>query len=376
MGDSNRELEEIAKSRAEAGVDFYELLGVTFESQAKDIQSKYRKASLLSHPDRFPDDPAAADRFILLGWAKDILLDPQLKNIYDTTRLRRKEKILQNELLDSRRRKLKEDLEQREAAVSTKRKRADDLTDAEKRELEIQRLAEDGKRRRKEMQEKLERQRKEQEASFMEEANTAEMKPAPVAETPETDRTIKVRFVRDGEAAAWDKEKITSMFAKYGKIDSVVMGKDKKIRLTGEKHKKITVMVLIVYTRLHHAHSAVTDAKMDYPLIDSVSWAGKEPEAVSSLRENGAPGNGASPPTPMPNTPNTPNKSFRSSFSASINSRVGGGTAPGTPSFSFSPKPPNFEDITMMRLKQAEKKRLEEQIRKQEAAEEAGEAAS
>jgi DnaJ family protein C protein 17 len=195
----------------------------------------------------------------------------------------------------------------------------------------------------------------------MEASPETETKPTPAGETPEIDRTVKARFSREGEATSWDKEKISSMFAKYGKIDSVVMGKDKKIRVSGEKHRKVTAMVLVVYTRLHYAYSAVTDAKHDYPLLESVAWAGKEPEVVS-LMSNGF----STPSTPL----KTPNKSLRSSFSASIGSRVGG-SAPGTPSFSFSPKTPHFEDITMMRLKQAEKKRLEEQIRKREAAEDA-----
>jgi DnaJ family protein C protein 17 len=238
------------------------------------------------------------------------------------------------------------------------------MTDAERREQEIQRLAEDGKRRRKEQQEKLERQRREAEA--MEQAQEAEAKkPARAEETPEINRTVKVRFSREGETVFWDKEKISAMFSKYGKIDSVVMGKDKKIRASGEKHRKVTATVFIVYVRLHHAHAAVMDAKTDYPSLESVAWAGKEPEIVSPLN-----GEFSAPSTPL-KTPNTPNKSFSTSFSASIGSRFGGGSAPGTPSFSFSPKTPNLEDITMMRLKQAEKKRLEEQIRKQEAAEEA-----
>jgi DnaJ family protein C protein 17 len=73
-----------------------------------------------------------------------------------------------------------------------------------------------------------------------------------------------------------------------------------------------------------------------------------------------------------PSTPvSTPkNKSFRTSFGPSIGKGVGS-TPLGTPKFSFSPKTPNLEEVTVMRSKQAEKKRLEEQIRKQEAAEEA-----
>src|SRR5207245_2314433 len=110
---------------------------------------------------------------------------------------------------------------------------------------------------------------------------------------------------RDGEMAAWDKEKVSNMFEKYGKIDSIVMGKDKKMRVSGEKHRKVTATVFIVYTRLDHAHAAVVDGKGDFPFLDSVSWANKEPEIKSPVD-----GWSSAPSTPT----STPNKTFRASF--------------------------------------------------------------
>jgi DnaJ family protein C protein 17 len=361
MTDNNKELEEIAKNATE---DFYELLGVSFDASESAIKKAYRKASIKYHPDKNPDNKDAADRFIYLGWARDILLDTQLKGEYDRARTRRREKVLQDELLDGRRRKMKDDLERRERegkefANGLKRKRAEDMSEAEKRAHEIQRLAEDGKRRRKEAQERMERRRKEEE----EEASFIEVEEQPQApkpgETPEIDRTVKVRFQREGECADWDKEKVQKMFAKYGKIDSVVMGKDKKIRPSGEKHRKVIAMVFIIYTRLDHAHAAVSDGKSDHPMLDSVSWANGEPEIKSPMNAPSAPC------TPMA----TP-KTFRSSFGPGLGKGVSG-TPLGTPKFSFSPKTPSLQEVTMIRLKEAEKKRLEEQIRKQEAAEEA-----
>jgi DnaJ family protein C protein 17 len=118
-------------------------------------------------------------------------------------------------------------------------------------------------------------------------------------------------------------------------------------------------MVFIIYTRLDHAHAAVSDGKTDHPMLDSVSWANGEPEIKSPINAPSAPC------TPMA----TP-KTFRSSFGPGLGKGVGG-TPLGTPKFSFSPKTPSLQEVTMIRLKEAEKKRLEEQIRKQEAAEEA-----
>jgi DnaJ family protein C protein 17 len=365
MSDSNKDLEDIAKSATE---DFYVLLSVTFDASESEIKRAYRRTSIKYHPDKNPDNAKAADTFLLLAHARDILLDAKLKAIYDGQRLRRKEKALQDDLLDGRRRKMKEDLERRESAgVSNKRKRREDLNEAEKLEMRIQELAEDGKRRRKEQQEKLDKQRQE-EASFMEASPEAEFKPQAPGKTAEIDRTIKVRFQKEGETATWEKEKLLQMFAKYGKVDNVVMGMPKKIRPSGEKHRRIMVMVLVIYTRIDHAHAAVMDAKTDYPLLESVTWAGKEPEIRSPMNADFSAPFAPSAPS-APSTPqSTPNK-FRASFNGAFGKSVG--SAPGTPKFSFSPKTPSLEEVTMIRLKQAEKKRLEEQIRRKEAAEEA-----
>ncbi|KAF1846854.1 DnaJ-domain-containing protein [Cucurbitaria berberidis CBS 394.84] len=366
MSDTNKDLEDLAKSATE---DFYELLGVSFDASEPTIKKAYRKASIRYHPDKNPDNKDAADRFIYLGWARDILIDAKLKGEYDRARTRRREKTLQDELLDGRRRKMKEDLERREknSAPGLKRKRTEDMSEAERREQEIQRLAEDGKRRRKEAQERLEKKRQDvDEASFME----VDKSPEPQAQRPgdsaEIDRTVKIRFSREGDMADWDKDRISSMFAKYGKIDSVVIGKDKKIRPSGGKHRKVIAIVFVIYTRLDHAHAAVIDGQSDYPSLESVSWANGEPDIKSptSYVNGNAP---SAPSTPVV----TPNKSFRASFGPGIGKGFGSTTPLGTPKFSFSPKTPSLEEVTMMRLKQAEKKRLEEQIRKQEAAEEA-----
>jgi DnaJ family protein C protein 17 len=364
MGDVNKDLEDIAKNATD---DFYELLGVAFDAPEAAIKKAYRKASIKYHPDKNPDNKDAADRFIYLGWARDILLDAKLKAEYDRARARRREKALQDELLDGRRKQMKQDLERREReghdfAQTLKRKRAEDMSEAEKRAHEIQRLAEDGKRRRKEAQERLEKKRKdENDFSFVDAEENQPDAPKP-ADTAELARTVKIRFQREGDTLDWDKEKLRTMFTKYGKIDSVVMAKDKRIRPSGEKHRKTIAMVFIIYTRLHHAHAAVSDGKADYPLLDSVSWANGEPEIKSPINAPSAPS------TPI----STPNKSFRASFGPGIGK--GTGTPVGTPKFSFSPKTPavgSLQEITMMRLKEAERKRLEEQIRNKEAAEEA-----
>lgn len=382
MSDTNKDLEDLAKSATE---DFYELLGVAFDASEPAIKKAYRKASIRYHPDKNPDNKDAADRFIYLGWARDILLDAKLKGEYDRARTRRREKVLQDELLDGRRRKMKEDLERRERegkdfTQGLKRKRAEDMSASERREQEIQRLAEDGKRRRKEAQERLEKKRKdEDEASFMDLEKSPEPQAPKPGDTSELSRTVKIRFHRDAATASWDKPHLTTLFARYGKIDSVVLGKEKKIRPSGGKHRHLIASVFIIYTRLDHAHAAVTHAQADFPALESVAWANGEPDLnlnIKSPTNTNVNGNENGDKSEAPSTPlATPNKSFRASFGgAGMGGGMGrgSGTPLGTPKFSFSPKTPSLEEVTMIRLKQAEKKRLEEQIRRREAEEEEG----
>jgi DnaJ family protein C protein 17 len=346
MTDTNKDLEEIAKNTTD---DFYDLLGVAFDAEEAAIKKAYRKTSIRYHPDKNPDNKDAADRFIYLGWARDILIDAKLKGEYDRARSRRREKVLQDDLLDSKRRKMKDDLERRERAgrdfaQSLKRKRAEDMSEAE-------RIAEDGRRRVREAQERLEKKRKEEAEVELNPRPEGIHAPQP-GDTAEIDRTVKVRFQREGETLDWDKEKITTMFAKYGRIDSVVMGKDKKTRPSGEKHRKVTAVAFIIYGRLDHAHKAVSNGKADYPALESTSWASGEPIVKSPTHNQTA-----------PSTPVSTPKTFRASFGPGI----GNGTPLGTPKFSFSPKTPSLQESTMIRLQQAEKKRLEDQIRKEEA---------
>ncbi len=416
----DRDLEDLAKSSTE---DFYALLDVPFDASEAAIKKAYRKASIRYHPDKNPDNKDAADRFIHLGWARDILLSTTLKAEYDRARTRRREKVLQDELMDSRRRKMKEDLERREQESRVhmqgwKRKRAEEMNEAEKREQEIQRLAADGKRRREEAQERLAKKRREESEegkSRVQQQQQQQDTTPPVQEEdaiPDLDRTVKIQFYRDTAPSSWaEKSHLSSLFTKYGPIDSLVIAKDKKVRSTSgqdneagsSKHRKKLATVFLIYTRLAHATAATISAPSDFPILHSVTWAKDAMNPTSSTthptdeEKTGVPVSASSEKqTPLPqksatmsssshNTtttaPSTPFVTPKSKFASSFSASVGPGGL-STPKFSFSPKvmsssaSKQMEDRTMARLKIAEKLRLEEQIRRQEDAENAAEAAA
>ncbi|MGB2016749.1 MAG: DnaJ domain-containing protein, partial [Candidatus Puniceispirillum sp.] len=63
--------------------DFYEVLGVSKDADEKALKSAYRKLAMENHPDRNPDDEAAADRFREASEAYEVLKDPQKRAAYD-----------------------------------------------------------------------------------------------------------------------------------------------------------------------------------------------------------------------------------------------------------------------------------------------------
>lgn len=63
--------------------DYYEVLGVARGCEAAELKSAYRKLALQYHPDRNPNDPAAADKFKEASEAYAVLSDPDKRARYD-----------------------------------------------------------------------------------------------------------------------------------------------------------------------------------------------------------------------------------------------------------------------------------------------------
>ncbi|KAG9697459.1 DnaJ-domain-containing protein, partial [Aureobasidium melanogenum] len=376
------DLIDAAKSTA---VDYYDLLGITFENSSEsDIRRAYRRTALKYHPDKNADKPDIVEKFHLLQIANDVLSTPEYKAIYDNARRAKQEREERHQAFEGRRRQMKEDLENRENA-SLKRKHQEE-EEGDKLQREIQRLAADGKRRRLERQEQLNRERLEDEERLDRERNGY---PSPQTQSipsqggtgvADIDRSIKVVWSQESEAI--DKERLTSIFTSFGKLQDVVILKPKKKRLGETKSKSLVSSALIVYESVVGAHAAVSDFKKrqsepEFKLLDSVYWASnKEPDFLQQR-----------PTTPVSVSPNEPKSASRPMHEIpGMNSPItplkqaGGGLrkVPSFASFSSaknspvapSASSPSLEELTMIRLKNAEKRRLEEQIRKQEAEDE------
>ncbi len=67
-------------------LDYYDILGVPPKADAGDIKKAYRLLALRWHPDRNPGDPWATSRFLRLGEAYRVLIDPARRAAYDFLR--------------------------------------------------------------------------------------------------------------------------------------------------------------------------------------------------------------------------------------------------------------------------------------------------
>ena len=391
------------KNYAASETDFYDLLGVTFETCQKDIDRAWRRTALKYHPDKVGNDPVAKEKFHLAQIGYDLLSDPASKALYDNARSARLQRKRQNDLFEGRRRQMKDDLEARERGV--KRPREEDEGDEEKLEREIRRLAKDGKRRRKEREDALRKDIQKESENAKVAANTPGSSNGHVdgvtraqSTVSEIDRTVKVRWPVDGEGGSITADGVKNTFSFFGPIESADLLNPKMLRLGKKQKKQLAAVCMIQYKSVVGAHAAVEDfPKQDgseWKIFDSVFWAAnKEPDYITAHKGNRT-DTTTSPATP---TPNGRAKSpyafpgFENQASTPVGSPRADGGLRKMPSFaSFSPaafdtpkgspfgkgmgvNSPSLEEITMIRLKNAEKRRLAAEIERQDREDDAAE---
>ena len=200
--------------------DLYEMLGIEHTAGEKVIKKAYRKKALKCHPDKNPDDPKAAEMFMKLSKILEILCDTDARKTYDHLLKARQAAALRSREYDSKRKKLKDDLEARERSAEANKTNIQ--LDMEKMQAEIDRLRKQGSRQLEEEQALMREQlRKEREG-----LTAAE----PVEDSGDNCR-LKVRWkcaTTDEDPQAYDQDKLTVLFSKYGEVAAVVVSKKKK----------------------------------------------------------------------------------------------------------------------------------------------------
>ncbi|KAF7593356.1 hypothetical protein BBP40_011646 [Aspergillus hancockii] len=425
------------KAHAASNQDFYALLDISPAAAEGEVRRAYRKTALKYHPDKIANPTAAdIDKFHTLQIAYDVLSDPSVRQLYDNAREARQRKQRERDMMDAAKRKMREDLEAREragaAAMSagprgvkrTWMSGADEDDAEEKLQREIERIAEDGRRRRREVEEKLKREADEEEKLMRQEEEEAQraadrssqrVDRSQEGNVSELERAVKVRWVREGRGLELGKDRLTSLFAPFGKIESVVVLKDKRQRLgdkrqrLGDKREKKTVATgVVVFASIVGAHAAVLDSENkicrsagqednDWSSIDSVFWAsGNQPDLETGPGNRPAsPEKNAAPESTIPAAPSKAGFNFPGVKATGANKQPGkapsfgsfasaaaaaGSSKPASSSSTNGTSTPSFEEVTLMRLKTAqrekERKALEEQLRKEDDAADAVEAAA
>ncbi|KAF2001401.1 DnaJ protein-like protein [Amniculicola lignicola CBS 123094] len=66
-----------------AAEDFYKLLGIEKDASERQIKKAYRTLSKKFHPDKNPGDESARDKFVAVAEAYEVLVDEEMRRIYD-----------------------------------------------------------------------------------------------------------------------------------------------------------------------------------------------------------------------------------------------------------------------------------------------------
>lgn len=367
---------EAASYATTSETDFYELLELPSSNAPLTpslLRKAYRKASLKWHPDKNPS-PEAAELFHLLSIAYDVLSDPATRAAYDNARNARLARKRRNEVFDVNRKRMQEELESRERGA--KRARADGEDAEERFRQQLEKLRAEGAELRRKREEAMkaaaaeEEEEKEDEAMIDGDGEKEGGGSDGKSRFSEIDRTLRVRWKRKGNQHI-DEQHLRGVFSKYGAIQDCVVPPTKP-----EKEKKLK-SALVVFTSIVAAHAAIHDT-LDLAFKDLVWASGKEPD-ISHHHHHPTPGPPtSSSPKPKRQTPEDSPKPFTPATPTTATARDPklnrvpsfasfAGTPRGSPfNKSAVAQSPDYESITLMRMRAAEKAKIEARIRKEE----------
>ncbi|KAI8147070.1 hypothetical protein BJV82DRAFT_597611 [Fennellomyces sp. T-0311] len=323
-----------------AETNYYELLGVRVDATQKEIKKAYRLKALELHPDKNPS-PDAGALFHTLSQAYEVLQDEKAKASYDQLLKAKLERLKKQTEMDSKRRAAKADLEEREMAAK-KAKSDQDQAEAQYY-AELARIRAEGAKRREE---------------WREEEKAAE--PEKIPEPTELDCALKIKWKR--KKHTFTEDDLEKLLNPIGKVDTIAIAEKKK------------GTALVVFKTVVDAHAVLT-SKETHPSLapfETIDWyTGKEPAIVTHMNEERRRAQEAkkkvaemssyspAPATGKPLFATTGQSSFFKNLKM-----------PSTKS-SFSNAPSlsdkEYEAMTLMKLRQAERERMLDQIKKEEA---------
>ncbi|CAM9907366.1 unnamed protein product [Chrysoparadoxa australica] len=199
--------------------DWYAILGVVNTATEDQIKKSYRKLALKCHPDKNPDNPEAAKQFDKLTRSRDFLLHAKTRKEYDEKKAAREARDALNakrtEAMGIRRRRMMDKLNETEKGVVGQR--AAEAKEAAKKLAELNKLKEEGRRRREAAADAAHAKR----GQFQGMRESAKRKAGGGDQAPLEERQVKVKWKRKQHSHSDDT--LANLFGKFGHVEGVVL---------------------------------------------------------------------------------------------------------------------------------------------------------
>jgi len=212
--------------------DLYAILDIADDGCSDEqVIKAYRKKALVYHPDKNPGDIHAAENFLRISTALELLTNAATRAKYDRARKAKRAARERHAHLDAKRRKFKEELESREQRPEETAGKEDPAAAQQRLLAEIERLRRAGSELLKREQQNIEDQLR-QEA---EEARSRLLQP-PVEQQSQAaaknhqNRQIKVKWKSDRSDESnggYSRQLLETIFQRYGVIEALVISKKK-----------------------------------------------------------------------------------------------------------------------------------------------------
>ncbi|KAF7316267.1 J domain-containing protein [Mycena indigotica] len=350
---------------AEIEVNPYDLLSLNDQCTEQDIRTAYRQTSRKVHPDRNRNDPDAAKKFHELTQAYELLLDPLRRLALDAKLRAKHAREARFKTYDTKRKTMVTELEERERAF--KKTKMDQEVDEVRRREDNDKIKDAGRRMREERENAL--RQKEVEAK---QPHPNDEDEAPSLDLHDT--TVRLKFKLSAHPNLAAPDVLSNLLAQFGATDSeAIVVSSKAPKKSPDKPPKY-VTALVPFKQIGDAFAAVCASGRADRGLDGVEigWVGgKEPAILGWLKKMGKLSA-----QPLPNTTSPQARKMEAQLPQTAPSARGSGFSSFPASFPELPAEPahvasgvDYEALTLMRLRQAERERLEREIMEQEAAE-------
>ncbi|WVR04772.1 hypothetical protein IAU60_001784 [Kwoniella sp. DSM 27419] len=388
-------------SEEEAVLNPYTLLEVESDATEKDIQRAFRKKSLKCHPDRNPS-PEAAVQFRQISLALEILTDVNKRSYVDTK--------LENDR--KKREKYAASDAKRKAMIDALTAREDDAKRAKVEQAERRRQAAEEEAIKDAGRKMLEQAQRRAALAQAQAQAQAGLKSAPLASEAGPSRQAMDGSATQPEITPADLTLIISLpphspivdasiqsdlERRYGPISHVIYSDPPKVEGKKKKSKKVVVEFAKgnwggcwACWKDHELAKGLNGGKVRWAagqVPEWVAWAEQQKESGATVSSGGTNGHSSNATSQAQSNMDGPTFSFNTGQSADMPS------SDSAPSFASAPdfggttmadllashakgqadakaqkrKNDDFESMTLLRMRQMERERLEEQIRREEA---------